>query len=248
MFTYWNDYYYIVIVFQAIGVIHALKTGRNQWIYLLIFLPLIGAIAYFFMELLPDLRRGTNTKGISKIVFPNNEIKEWERKVQMSDSVTNKLGLSNAYAAQQQYDKAIALSLECLNGYYAEDPAILMQLARQYFLNEQYLESIQYFNKLQSKSSTSLKTVEDELLYVRALAGAGETENAENGFRRIIRVHHSLEARYYYGLFLKAEGKNQEAKEQFQLIRSEIKLLPRYARNRNSKWQRLALKEMLVNK
>jgi hypothetical protein len=248
MFTYWNDYYYIVIIFQAISVIHALKTGRNQWIYLLIFLPLVGAIAYFFMELLPDLRRGTNTKGLSKMVFPNNDIKEWERKVQLSDSVTNKLGLSNAYAAQQQYDKAIALSLECLSGYYADDPAILLQLAQQYFMKGEYQESIHYFNKLQSKSSTSLKSVEDELLYVRALAGAGETENAENGYKRLIRIHHSLEARYYYGIFLKAQGRNEEAKDQFQSIRTEIKLLPRYARKRNQKWQRLALKEIMLSK
>lgn len=248
MFAYWNDYYYVIVVFQAIGVIHALKTGRNQWIYVLILLPLIGALAYFFMEMLPALRQGSNTKGISKIVFPNNEIKEWERKVQISDSVTNKLGLSKAYAAQQQYDKAIALSLECLDGYYADDPAILLQLAHQYFLNNQYQESLHYFNKLQDKSTTSLKTAEDELWYVRALAGAGQTENAENGYKRIIRIHHSLEARYFYGLFLKEQGRINEAKEQFQMIRSEIKLLPRYARNRNAKWQRLALKELFVNK
>lgn len=245
MFSLWNDYYYFVIALQAIAVIHAIKTGRNQWIYLLIFLPLIGAVIYFFMEFLPDIRRGTNTKGLSKLISPNQEIKQWERKVQISDSVTNKLGLSNAYSAQGQHEKAIALSLECLKGYYAEDPAIIHQLAHQYYYNKQYQESLTYFNKLRSKSATALKTVEDELLYARALDGNQENEVAEAEYKRIIRVHHLLEGRYYYGLFLKRQARNPEAKEQFQAIRSEIKLVPRYVRKRNAKWLRLALKELL---
>lgn len=248
MFAYWNDYYYIGIALQIVAIIHALKTGRNNWIYLLIFLPGIGAIVYFFMELLPEITNGNFSRGLKKRFFPNQEVNEWQRKVQISDSITNKLGLSNAYANQKQYDKAIELSLGCLQGHYSDDPAILLQLARQYFYSGQYKESLAYFDQLYAKNTARISIVEDELLYVRAQEGIGETELADKGYQRVIRNHHSLEARYYYGLFLKKQNRKDDAREQFQAVRSEIRLLPRYLRKRNAGWLRRSLRELLALK
>lgn len=246
MFAYWNDYYYIVIILQAIAIFHAIKTGRREWIYLLIFLPAIGAIIYFFMEFLPEIRNGNGARSFTKVLFPKREINEWERKLQISDSVTNKLGLSNAYAGQKKYDQAIALSLDCLKGHYDNDPAILLQLARQYFYNGQSQESIQYFDRF--NKGTSIKTAEDELLYARALEGTQNDDAADSEYKRVIRIHHSLEARYYYGLFLKNRKQTDQAREQFKTIRNELKLLPRYLRKRNAKWLRLAIKESIALK
>jgi hypothetical protein len=245
LFGLWSDYYYLAVPLQLLAIIHALKTGRRQWLYLLIFLPLIGAVIYFFMELLPEINSGSFFKNIQRYFFPNQKIKEWERKVKISDNITNKLGLSNAYAEQKHYDKAIALSLSCLDGLYSDDPGILLQLARQYFYNGQYKESLEYFDKLNEKNSSRFGVQEDELLYVRAQEGIGANELADAGYQRIIRIHHSLEGRYYYGLFLKKQQKKIEARVQFQAIREEIKLLPRYLRRRNAQWARKSLKELL---
>ena len=46
----------VVLTFQIALVVHVLRTGRAiYWIYLIMFLPVIGSIAYFIVELLPDL-------------------------------------------------------------------------------------------------------------------------------------------------------------------------------------------------
>lgn len=242
MFGYWNDYYYIPLILQVIAIIHALKTGRNQWLYLLIFLPLIGTGIYFFMEVLPELTQG---KSLTKYFFPRQKVNEWERKVQISDSITNKLGLSNAYAEQKHYDKAIELSLDCLKGSYSDDPGILLQLARQYFHNGQYQECLNYFDKLNTANNNRLGMPEDELLYIRAQEGIGEHELADKGYQRIIRTQHSLEAMYYYGLFLKSQQEKAAAREQFQSVRSEIRLLPKYLRKRNAMWARKSMRELI---
>ncbi|RZK57347.1 MAG: tetratricopeptide repeat protein [Pedobacter sp.] len=245
MFGYWNDFYFIPVILQVITIIHALKTGRRDWIYLLIFLPLIGAVIYFFMELLPELTQGRSLK---KYLFPKQQINEWERKVQISESITNKLGLSKAYAEQKQYDKAITLSLSCLKGVYSDDPAILLQLARQYFHNRQYKESLAYFDRLNVRNGNNLVMPENELLYIRAQENIGELEQADKGYRQTIRTQHSLEAMYYYGLFLKNQQQKAEAREQFQRVRSEIKLLPKYLRKRNGVWARKSIRELIALK
>jgi hypothetical protein len=133
LFSSLGSYYYISVPLQILAIIHAIKTGRRQWIYLLIFIPLIGVVVYFFMEVLPDLRRGGLSANFQKYFFPNQRINEWTRKVWVSDNITNKLGLSNAYAERGQYEKAIELASGCLKGLYADDPGIFLQLARQLF-------------------------------------------------------------------------------------------------------------------
>jgi hypothetical protein len=83
---------------------------------------------------------------------------------------------------------------------------------------------------------------------VRAQEGAGHEQLADEGYRRVIRIHHSVEARYYYGLFLKKQQKKEEARSQFQAARDELKLMPRYLRRRYGQWSRRSLKELLSMK
>jgi len=245
LFSLLGNYYYIAVPLQILAIIHAFKTGRRQWIYLILFLPLIGAVAYFFMEVLPDLRRGGLSANLQRYFLPNQRINEWTRKVHNSDNVTNKLGLSNAYAERGQYEQAIALSLSCLKGLYSDDPGIFLQLARQYFHNGQYQESILYFDKLNKVQNRQFNVVEDDLLYVRALDGAGITDLVDEGYKKVIRIHHSVEARYYYGLFLKKQQRTEEARMQFQAAREDLKSMPRYLRRRYGVWSRRSLKELL---
>ena len=50
-FTWWNDYYYLVVTVQDCCIVHALKTGRREWVHIILFLPLAGAVAYFIREM-----------------------------------------------------------------------------------------------------------------------------------------------------------------------------------------------------
>lgn len=87
---------------------------------------------------------------------------------------------------------------------------------------------------------------DDDLMYVRAQDGAGMSPAiVEEGYQRIIRVDHSLEARYYYGLYLKKQQRSAEAKAQFQAVREEIRFLPRFARRLNAQWARRSFKELM---
>jgi hypothetical protein len=39
-------------------VVHAVRTGRVfPWIYVIVFLPMIGSLIYFFMEIVPGIMR-----------------------------------------------------------------------------------------------------------------------------------------------------------------------------------------------
>ena len=54
-----------------------------------------------------------------------------------------------------------------------------------------------------------------------------------------------MEGRYYYGMMLKAQGRTQEAAEQFQTIQKEKNLHPQYVRRLNAEWIRKSRKELV---
>lgn len=243
MFLFWSNYYYLVIVLQIVCLVHAFKTGNREWLFFIIFLPLLGSAIYFIREILPDITSGAFGENLLRALWPNGRINEWEKKVRISDTVTNKMQLADAYAQQKQYDKAIALTLECAHSF-SKDPGIILQLARLQFLNGEYASSIVSFDKVNSFKGVRMSKVEDELMYAQALEHTMETGRAEESYQKIIQVHHSLEAMYYYGLLLKKQGRIPEARAQFEKTKAEIDLHPRYIRRQIRKWVWLSKKEL----
>ncbi len=75
--------YIISLVFQALLIVHCIKTGRNQiWIWVLALLPIVGVIAYVAAELIPDLLRSRTTqrtvKGMKKALDPQADLRRLE--------------------------------------------------------------------------------------------------------------------------------------------------------------------------
>jgi hypothetical protein len=242
---YWNNSYYLEIILQIVCIVHALRTGRREWVYLILFLPLVGGAIYFFREILPEINSGEFGANLQRVFLPNHQINEWERRVRMSDTVANRLQLADAYAAQKQYDKAISLAESCLSAHHANDQGILLRLARLYFYAGRYNDSVVNYEKvLLQKNYINLRKQEDDLLYARALEGIGAPGKAEEEYKRVTRVHHSMEGMYYYGLFLKKNNRMQEADAQFHAVIDEIDLHPRYVRRLNRQWVSLAKREL----
>ena len=250
LFSFFNPAYYpLLIAAQVLCIIHAYKTGRRNWIYLLIFLPGIGVLIYLFMEILPDIRRGEFVPTLQRWITPHYRIRAWEQRIRVSDTVFNRLNLAKAYEERDLPAKAIPLVMSCLeDDLYARDPDIMLQLARLLFEDGKYAESLAQFSKAWPLQPPGLRKMEDELIYSRALEASGALPQAEEAYQRIIRVHHSLEAMYWYGLFLKKQGRPEEAMAQFRSAREEIRLYPRYARRRYMQWVRLSRREMLSKK
>ena len=66
--AYWL-YLALPIILEVLLVIHVIKTGRNTlWIWLIIFLPMAGGIAYFIVELLPEILRSRTLQATRRSV------------------------------------------------------------------------------------------------------------------------------------------------------------------------------------
>lgn len=228
---------------QLLCIIHAYRTGRKDWIFPLILFSLAGVVAYFFLELLPEIQHGDFAKNVQLVFFPNQKIKEMERKFKLTDTLTNRLNLAEAYAEQKKYDKAIALAEPCIDDPYINHTGIYLKLARLYFFSEQYKKSLSLFEKAKALNYNRVDRPEDELYIARTLDYLGRKQEAEENYKNIIRVHHSMQAMYYYGKMLKEEGRSEEALAMFNKVKEEKELHPRYVRRLNAKWIRLSAVE-----
>jgi len=244
----WTQYYPIVIILQIICVIHCMKTGRKDWVYLLVFLPLVGCIAYFIKEIMPGLSAGNAVENVQRTLFPNFKSRELEHRLRVADTDANRLALADEYAKQKQYGKAIALTNACATGLWANDPDLLFRLGKLYFHNGQYAESLTSFNKALPLRNPGFSKSDDELIYARTLEANNETARAEEEYKKVIRLHHSMEARYHYGRLLQRQNRYQEAMSQFQAVLNEKDLHPKYVRRMNYQWIQLCKRELSANK
>lgn len=242
-------FYYIVPVLQIICILHALKTNRRDWIYLLIFLPGVGCIIYIIREILPGLNQlGVNATTV-KSFFPTARIKELERNLKIADTDANRLRLAEEYARQQNFEKAIELTQSCMTGIYAKNADMMLNMARYTFGAARYTQSLDWFNKFLQEKKNKFERPEDELLYARALYQSGDIISAEAAYKQIIRVHHSMEARYHYGILLKENDRKEEARKEFSTVLEERNLHPKHVRRLNTKWVSTSRKELaMLNK
>ena len=45
----------LTIALQVIAIVHLFRTGRSMiWLFVIIFLPVVGCLAYFIIEVLPS--------------------------------------------------------------------------------------------------------------------------------------------------------------------------------------------------
>ncbi len=228
--------YYIIAALQIICILHALNTNRRDWLYLLIFLPGIGAIIYIIKEMLPAWRGSGISSNNVTMLFPNNRIKELERNLRIADTDTNKLRLAEEYARQQNFTKAMELTGSCLKGIHATNAGMMLDMGRYAFGAGAYNESLAWLDKALREKNNRFDKPEDDLLYARALHKSGDVVRAENAYKQMIRLHHSMEGRYNYGLLLKETGRTDEAKAQFRTVIEERNLHPRHVQQLNAKW------------
>ena len=123
------------IILLIVCVVHAVRTGRIfPWIYLIIFLPLIGSLIYLGMEVLPELIAGRRARRLGTkvrdLTDPHRALREAHREAGLVGSVDAKRSLAEQYMTRGRYDDARAIYSDALQGQFKEDTALLYGLAR----------------------------------------------------------------------------------------------------------------------
>jgi hypothetical protein len=223
---------------------HALRTGRDQkWIWIIILAPVVGCLAYYFMEVFPHSREERTLRrrihDIAKALNPDGELKRRTEDVTQTSSVENRAALADECLEKGMFDEAIRLYEGCLEGPHANDPRILFSCARAYFYNGDHRQAEEILARLE-KSHPRFRRDEAQLLEARVLDALGETQRALDIYEQLRTRYVGFEAKYRYALLLKRLGRRDEANALFDFITANAR---RSALESELEWVKLARKE-----
>lgn len=237
-----------LLLVQVACAVHAVKTGRDmRWVYIIVFVPALGSLLYFVLELLPDLRHSRSTRRmgsqLSRSINPLGEQRRLRERLDLSDTQQNRLALAEELVVCQQYQEAVELYQSCLTGIDASNPDIMLGLAQAQFHGGEAGLARATLERL-IEANPDYKSSEGHLLYARALEQLGETEAALHEYEVLARSYPGEEGRCRYALLLRQMGSEAQAREVFQEILLRAKQAPKYVRKAQKPWIDIARSQL----
>src|SRR5262245_20074190 len=144
----------LIAVIQALFVLHVFRTGRPFWWAVVITMtPVVGCVAYFLVEMLPRSRGFRRAQRMSAqmatALVPHTELRRRLAELQLCPSVSNKVAAAEELMRCGMYYRAVCLYEDALRGIYANDPQLLLGLARAHVNNQTYEQSREVLERLQ---------------------------------------------------------------------------------------------------
>lgn len=236
--------YIIVLLLEIACIVHIMRTGRERfWVYIVLFLPLVGMIAYLAAEVIPGLL-GTRTahrlnrKAVS-VLDPTRSLRARQADLERADTVENRRLLAEEHIARGEFAAAAKLYDASLVGVHHDDTALLMGLARARLGMQDYAGAIAALDRLR-EAHPNFESSEAHLMYARGLEGLGRDEEAESEYVELVGYAAGEEVRCRYGQLLMRRGKTAEARKIFaQVLKYAAQGSSRYRRDQQA-WIQLA--------
>lgn len=240
----------LIPMLQILSVVHAVKSGRDRtWIYILLFLPGIGMIAYLIVEILPDLFRSRTGRGLTRQAIrqfdPGRDLRARYAAIEEADTVENRRLLAEELAAAGLHAKAVEMYRGILTGIHAEDPGMLLGMANAAYGARLYEEALQTILAL-GESNPRYHPIAAQLLYARILEKLGRDDDAAQEYASLVTHAPGEEVRCRYALLLQRQGDEATAKALFDEVVRRSRRAPGHYRREQREWIDLARRGVAV--
>jgi len=230
---------FLILLMDIYCAVHAAKKGRAQWLYIILFFPLVGCIVYIITYMLPDMRVdsavvSTGNK-IAKKINPTRDLIRLKKQLEFSDTIANRQALANEYMSLGGYEDAVVLYESCLEGPYEDDPDMIVELANALYLNGNFEEAKEQLLKIK-KNQPKSRAKDAFLLLARTYEQLDDINMALKEYESLKDVYPGEEARCRYALLLKRTGNPDLGNKIFNEIIFGASHSSRYYRKTQRKW------------
>lgn len=238
----------VVLLIQLAFAAHVIRSGRSYiWILPIMFVPLLGCIAYLIFAVVPDMARSDTARRFAdnavNTVDPGRGYREKKRQVEMVGSAQAKRELADECIKRGYFQDAIDLYQSALGGGFENDPAMLHGLARAKLLAGDGAGAQAAYEKLKAADPVAF-SADAELDYARALALQDKNDQALLQYETVLPKYPGEEARCRYALLLEKLGQHERAQRVFKEIVESVRGSPSYYRSRQREWYNIARKSL----
>jgi len=226
-------------VLNILLIVHAMKTGRPYYWIFIIMTPVIGPLAYFLVELLPELSNDYRAKrafrSIRRTLDPDADLRRHQKQDKLSDSVDAKRHLAAELASAGRYDEAIEHYEKALSGLYEHDPDLMLGLAGALFDKGEFERTRKTMDDLIA-NNPDFKSTDGHLLYAKAVAACGDTDAAIQEYETLSISYPGPEAKVRFAVLLEDVGQKDRALSIYEDVLNAADLAPRHFRVAQKKW------------
>jgi hypothetical protein len=220
------------------------RTGRETfWIFIIVFIPLVGCLVYLITQVLPDLQQSRGVRSaqrrIGEAIDPKKNLRQLRDQLELADNVDNRIALADECMRQKGTREARDLYRSCLQGPFETDPHLLLKLAQAEFELGEAQRCKQQLDTLIA-ANPNFQSTDGHLLYARALERMGDVDAALREYSALVDAYPGEEARIRYALLLKSNGKVEEAVEMFRQTLLRVKRAPDYYQRKEKRWISIA--------
>jgi len=223
-------------IFQLIAIVHCVRQGRDRfWIWIIIIGGLLGALAYFLVEFLPDWH---NVKRSFTGVARRKRIAALRAMVRDNPSAGNYEELGELLMQQRRwseareaFDHALKSRTDLLEPFYQRGLAA--------FEMGDDAAAIADFGYVVGKEPKYAYS-RARCLLARSLARAGRNEEAMTTFDRLVESSTASESLVTAAEFYASNGRQALARELVESVLLRRVTMPAYQKRRDRAWFRMA--------
>jgi len=228
--------WYLGVLFQVLMIVHFFRRRpEGYWFFVILFLGPLGALVYFVIEVVPDLR--VKPPWIARL--ERRRRRQWlEHMAGGSPSVETLQELGEICAAESEHARAVDLftrvlrrdrdSREALHGRAKS----LVELGR-------IEEAIADLEPV-ARAEPNYSFWDASLTLAECYDRAGRNDDARRAYQEILGRTTVSRAYYGYGTLLAKLGDKEQAREMMRQILAKQPALPRYLRRQERPWFRKA--------
>jgi len=224
--------YLAIIAVQVFCVVDVIRRGRNTiWIMALVFLPVVGALAYFIVEILPTLQHNRHVRAARQTVVekldPERELRAAQQALDVADTMANRIRVADALTELGRHSAALPLYQRGAGP--RPDFRTGEKLARSLFLNDRPTEALSVLDALPKVTAQSDQD-RAKLLRGRILEDMGRSEEALELYGDVMDRMAGDEARCRYAALLLKVGRRGEARRVLEEVEHRMKYIDRHTR------------------
>jgi len=238
----------VSIALQVACAVHVVRSGRQlYWLWILFIGSYLAVIVYILVAVIPDLRSDPRSRlaasRVRDTIDPERRRRSIQQKLELADTVDNRRALAEESMRLGDYANAAALYRSVLKGMYATDAGFLLGLAQAQANSNDFDGARTTLDKLFS-TNPLFRSADAELLRARVLEAGGDLDTALEHYRTLATSYPGEEARFRYGVLLKARGRFADARGVFVDMLKRSKVAPRYYKKKEKGWLDSAQREL----
>jgi hypothetical protein len=230
----------ILGVLDVVLIIHAAKTGRfSPWGYIILMIPVFGAVAYVGIELVPEwlgsYQGQKAKKRFVRSLDPQRRYRALTDELAITDTIANREALAAECVGLGKFDEAIHHYNEIIARPLGDEPAFFLGRARAEFGIGRPADTVATLDDLRSRWP-DWQSAEGHLLYARALEEIGRTDEAIEEYKALAGYFPGAEARVRYGLLLDRLDRKSEARLVLSDLLTHMRRAPKHVRKVQAEW------------